>query len=86
MYWTNNGIIPHSIWRANLDGSGVEAIVTSGLNTPSGIAVNSAEGKVYWTDAGFEDEIQRANLDGSGVEDLVTEGLLGPLAIALLLN
>ena len=62
MYWTNwedTG----KIQRANLDGSGVEDLVTSGLDIPRGIALDLAGGKMYWTDWGTE-KIQRANLDG----------------------
>jgi DNA-binding beta-propeller fold protein YncE len=46
----------------NLDGSGLEAIV-SGITDPYGIALDPTGGKIYWTDdAG---NISRANLDGS---------------------
>ena len=61
------------IWRANLDGSGDEQLV-SGLDNPQGIAVDAAGGKMYWGDAGNQ-EIQRADLDGTNVEDLITSGL-----------
>jgi len=50
------------IWRMNLDGSGLEAIV-NGLTDPYGIALDVAAGKVYWTDdAG---NVSRSNLDGT---------------------
>lgn len=50
------------IWRMNLDGSGLEAIVT-GLTDPYGIALDGTAGKVYWTDdAG---NVSRSNLDGT---------------------
>ena len=70
------------IQRANLDGSNVEDLVTQGLRSPSGIALDVVGGKMYWTDWDA-DKIQRANLDGSNVEDLVTRGLRDPLGIAL---
>ena len=89
MYWT------HSEWnsataeftngkiqRANLDGSNVEDLVTTGLGDPKGIALDVAGGKMYWTHLD-SDKIQRANLDGSNVEDLVTTGLDLPVGIAL---
>jgi len=77
MYWTEwNG---SSIRRANLDGSGIEDVVT-GLYAPSGIALDVAAGKMYWAEA--QGKIRRANLDGSGAEDLVT-GLFDPRSIAL---
>ena len=82
MYWTDWGT--DKIQRANLDGSNIEDLVTQGLSSPSGIALDVEGGKMYWTDWGTA-KIQRANLDGSNVEDLVTrtQGLRGPNGIAL---
>ena len=80
MYWVDAGT--SKIQRANLDGSAVEDLVTSGLSHPSGLALDPAGGKMYWTDWGTE-KIQRANLDGSAVEDLVTSGLSSPNGLAL---
>jgi parallel beta-helix repeat protein len=49
----------------------IEDLVT-GLTDPTGIALDVAAGKMYWTDYGTG-KIQRANMsDGSGVQDLVT--------------
>jgi hypothetical protein len=79
LYWTDS--FTGKIQRANLDGTGVEDLVT-GLFDPFGIALDVAAGKMYWTDSGT-DKIQRANLDGTGVEDLVTTGLSVPRGIAL---
>ena len=79
MYWTEWNT--ESIRRSDLDGSGIENLVTTGLAAPGGIALDVAGGKMYWTDWGT-DKIQRSNLDGSGVEDLIT-GLTSPYAIAL---
>ena len=80
MYWTDwkTG----KIQRSNLDGSGVETLVTTGSGAPVGIALDVAGGKMYWVDSGTE-KIQRSNLDGSGVENLVTTGLGTPRGIAL---
>ena len=80
MYWVDS--VTRKIQRANLDGSGVEDLVTSGLSNPHGLALDPGAGKMYWTDIETE-KIQRANLDGSGVEDLVTSGLHSPLGLAL---
>ena len=68
MYWTDNGT--EKIQRSNLDGSSVEDLVTTGLRSPHGIALDVSGGKMYWTDSGTV-KIQRSNLDGSGVEDVV---------------
>ena len=80
IYWTDYGT--DKIQRANLDGSNVEDLVTSGLRDPASIALDIAGGKMYWTDPDTY-KIQRANLDGSNVEDLVTSGLRDPIGIAL---
>jgi hypothetical protein len=78
MHWTDAGTA--KIQRANLDGTGVEDLVT-GVLGPHGIALDVAGGKMYWTD-GQTHKIQRANLDGTEVEELVT-GLSSPFGIAL---
>jgi hypothetical protein len=83
MYWST-GIVfanetpvaPYArIMRANLDGTGVETIVTA--TPPVGhprvvtgfqaVALDVAHGKVYWADY-VGGAIMRANLDGSDVE------------------
>ena len=81
MYWTNAGS-RDKIQRANLDGSDVEDLVTTGLSDPIDLALDVAGGKMYWTDQGT-DKIQRANLDGSNIEDLITTGLSYPVGLAL---
>ena len=80
MYWTDSGT--DKIQRANLDGSNIQDIVTTGLRTPTSIALDLVNGKMYWADAGT-DTIQRANLDGSNIEDIVTTGLRTPKGIAV---
>ena len=72
MYWTDPGT--DMIQRASLDGSRIENLVTTGLEYPSGLALDVAGGKMYWVDAGT-DRIQRANLDGSQFEDVIVSGL-----------
>ena len=79
VYWTDIGT--HKIQRANLDGSGVEDLVTSGITNPHGIALDPAGGKMYWAD-GQDRRIQRANLDGSNVQTLVSN-LTAPIGIDL---
>lgn len=68
MYYTDffDDATPNGkVWRMNLDGSSMEAIV-SGIADPYSIAVNTSAGKIYWADdAG---NISRANLDGSQLE------------------
>ncbi len=84
MYWTDVGT--HKIQRADLDGSNIEDLITTGLIYPEGIALDLTGKKMYWTDGGT-DKIQRADLDGSNIEDLIPTGLTssptGPEGIAL---
>ena len=78
MYWADS--VTDKIQRANLDGSNIEDLVTTGLSDSDGIALDVAGGKMYWTDT-ETDKIQR-DLDSSNIEDLVT-GLGRPPVIAL---
>ena len=82
IYWTDDWT--NRIQRANLDGTNVEILVT-GLDWPSGIALDIAGGKMYWTDLRGTNKIQRSNLDGTQVENLVTnaDGVGAPRDIAL---
>ena len=80
LYWAAAG----KIRRANLDGSNVEDLVDN-LRHPFGIALDSLNGMIYWTDpavAPAEGKIQRFNLDSANVENVVT-GLKAPVGIAL---
>ena len=80
MYWTN-ATGRDRIQRADIDGTNVEDLVTTGLSAPIDLALDVTQGKMYWTDQGT-DKIQRANLDGSNIEDLVTT-LDYPVGLAL---
>ncbi|MCY3684352.1 MAG: hypothetical protein OXH16_23395, partial [Gemmatimonadetes bacterium] len=80
MYWTDRGT--RKIQRADLDGSNVEALVTTGLGQPNDIVLDIGGGKMYWTDYGTN-KIQRSDLDGSNVEDLVTTGTSDLQGLAL---
>jgi hypothetical protein len=71
IYFTTND--DWSVKRANSDGTGLETLHTSAVGTPSGIVVDSDNGKVYFTDHHADvAKIQRMNLDGSNLEDVVT--------------
>lgn len=78
LYWTDYGT--HKIQRANLDGSGVEDLLT-GLSRPQGLALDAAGGKLYWVEEGSS-SIRRARLDGTAVETLIS-GLNSPAGLAL---
>jgi len=66
VYWGRR--LYGEIFRANLDGSGAEAIVGPSVYT-NDIALDVSGGKMYWTDYS-SNLLQRANLDGSGIETL----------------
>ena len=76
MYWTSAdaGII----YRASLDGSNVETLITKSDEEFFSLALDVAGGQIYWTawiydpDLGEANIIYRANLDGSNVETLIT--------------
>jgi hypothetical protein len=73
LYWSSfPGIQFPSIQRSNLDGTGIEILVTGA--EPSGLALDLEGGKMYWPDRGNTSvpaSIRRASLDGSGMEILV---------------
>jgi virginiamycin B lyase len=66
LYWANRG--DGTIWRANLDGSNPQAIIT-GQNLPWGVAVDPSY--LYWTNQGTN-TIWRANLDGTNPQTFAT--------------
>lgn len=70
LFWCSR--FGNKIQSANLDGSDLTDILTSGVNFPSGLAIDQINGKLYW---GEQSQILRANLDGSNIEPLVTSGL-----------
>lgn len=79
MYWTDWGTHAR-IERAYMSGVGRTQIVSSSLRWPNGLAIDFAEHKLYWTDAG-RDRIERSNMDGSyrqvlGLSNLLIRPLL----------
>lgn len=57
---------------------------SAGLDSPYGIAVDTAAGKIYWTEQGTP-RIGRANLDGTSVESsiFIADPPISPTGIAL---
>ena len=72
------------VQRLNLDGSDFQPNLVTGLDTPTGIAVDVAGQKLYWTEktGNTTGKIWRANLDGTNVA-LVRDLTSVPLDIAL---
>jgi hypothetical protein len=82
VYWTTQsaGLDPEVIFRANLNGSGVEQVLVlpegSGLRA---IALDPLQQKIYWTET--PGVIRRADMDGTNAETLA--GLAGGDGLAL---
>jgi streptogramin lyase len=73
----------YSVKRANTDGTNVETLYVSIAGTPRGIALDTRNGKVYFSDNHSSvEKIQRMNLDGSGLEDVMT----GVRAVSIILD
>ncbi|XP_013065627.2 low-density lipoprotein receptor-related protein 6-like [Biomphalaria glabrata] len=80
VYWTDEKI--KKIQRAYLNGSGQEAIVTTEVDNPDGLAIDWIAKNLYWTDTGT-DRIEVSRLNGSSRKVLISDGLLEPRAICL---
>ena len=65
LYWTNGG--DGTIWRASLDGTSPQALVT-GQNRPFGVAVDPSY--LYWSNG--DGTIWQANLDGTSPQSLAS--------------
>ncbi|NWW78182.1 NID2 protein, partial [Climacteris rufus] len=81
IYWTD--VAGRTISRAGLEpGSEPETILSSGLISPEGLAVDHLRRALFWTDSGL-DRIERARLDGSERRVLFDTELVNPRAIAV---
>jgi len=75
LYWSSSHGTQASdgkIRRANLDGSGLEDLVT-GMIYPFGMALDLASGKMFWIRQ-EDQKIWRANLDGTQAESFIALG------------
>ncbi|KAH0520035.1 Nidogen-2 [Microtus ochrogaster] len=81
VYWTD--VAGRTISRASLEsGAEPETILTSGLISPEGLAIDHVRRRMYWTDSGL-DKIERAGLDGSERKVLFHTDLVNPRAITV---
>ncbi|KAM3856102.1 low-density lipoprotein receptor-related protein 4 [Vipera latastei] len=80
VFWSD--VTLDRIMRANLNGSNVEEVVSTGLESPGGLAIDWIHDKLYWTDSGTS-RIEVANLDGMHRKVLLWKNLEKPRAIAL---
>ncbi|KAM9381287.1 nidogen-2 [Phaethornis superciliosus] len=81
IYWTD--VAGRTISRASLEsGAEPETIISSGLISPEGLAVDHLRRAMFWTDSGL-DKIERARLDGSERRVLFDTELVNPRAITV---
>jgi sugar lactone lactonase YvrE len=80
MYWSE-GSSTHKIMRANLDGSGPEAVIDVADGYASGLALDSANGYLWWMNIKTS-TINRSSLDGGGTTQILTTGI-SPIDLAL---
>ena len=80
VYWTEmTGDSSGTVNSANLNGTGAMQLASIRA-VPSGIAVDTARSKLYWTNS--RGRVQSANLDGSGITNVVS-GLGSPGELVL---
>jgi hypothetical protein len=86
LYWSERDTSGPRIRRANLDGSGVQDIITPltlpGFSTAAGLEVDVAGRALYFIDGGTNGSILRANLDGTGTIPVIN-GLDDPTSLTL---
>ncbi|MBN2610430.1 MAG: T9SS type A sorting domain-containing protein [Bacteroidales bacterium] len=67
IYWTDCGLNEDIIYKANLDGSGIDTVIQD-VNTLF-FAIDASDSKIYWND---NQVMGRSNLDGTERDTLVT--------------
>ncbi|KAF9766390.1 hypothetical protein IL306_001219 [Fusarium sp. DS 682] len=73
MFWTSMGIPgaqDGAVHSANLDGTDVRTLLSSGINTPKQLCLDTQDQKVYFSDR-EGCAVYRCNYDGSALEALV---------------
>ncbi len=81
MYFFNSQLA--YIERANLDGTNIEDLVTTGISNASTICIDETNSKMYWLDTNGK-TISKSNLDGTSIEVLVNSpGFIATLALDL---
>ena len=81
MYWTDGQ--RDTLSKAAIDGSGQTDVITTGMTTPDGLAVDYVNKLIYWTDTGTN-RIEVASMDdGTHRRVLFWSALDNPRAICL---
>lgn len=81
IYWTESDNSPQ-IRRAFLNGTGIEVIVSSGMVSADGLAVDWVGRNFYFTDA-VQDKIFVCSLKGHYRKTLISDGLKEPRALVV---
>ena len=68
LYWSERGKSGGIIKRANFDGRNVEELVSLS-SVPRGIAIDTVESKLYWTNSDMQ--IQTADLNGENISTVI---------------
>lgn len=88
LYWSEVDYDAHlgRIRRSNLDGANIESLMTlthaSLTREPNALALDVAEGRVYWTEGGTN-RVMRADLNGANEQTLASTNIGVPYGIAL---
>ena len=69
LFWSDWG--NNKIQSADIDGTGVQDLVTGLSSAKGNVAIDTENNKVYWIDRGTG-FLQKANLDGSNVETIAS--------------
>ncbi|KAL1506053.1 hypothetical protein ABEB36_005485 [Hypothenemus hampei] len=80
IFWSDISI--DKIKRAGVNGTGVTTIISSGLDSPGGIAIDWVHDLLYWTDSGTK-RIEVATLDGTHRAVIIANELDKPRAIVV---
>ncbi|XP_043269103.1 low-density lipoprotein receptor-related protein 4 isoform X2 [Venturia canescens] len=80
IYWSDPD--EDVIKKTFFNGSAVETIIDTGIDTVDSLVVDSIGRKIYWTDAGLN-SVEVSELDGRNRKVLVWSGLDSPRAIVL---
>ena len=81
IYFADQGVKP-TIFRANLDGSGKEAIIAAGITHPYGLVLDRAGARLFFVDNGVH-AIFHAGLDGTALTRLNIAGVGDPIEVAI---
>ncbi|XP_066928142.1 low-density lipoprotein receptor-related protein 1-like [Clytia hemisphaerica] len=80
IYWSD--VSKDKIERIFINGTGREEIISQGMNSPEGLAIDWVANNIYWTDMRL-DTIEAAHIDGSNRSVILSLDLDAPRALAL---